>query len=172
MSRMSGATTDADEALIDEETLMQIMDHLDIDGDGVVTKDEYMIPWMKLFPKLTREDYDAVWKEMDDNDSGTLSLPELADYYGEGQPRDRNLIVGLPTCDPSAPLTDQPTNIPPHTTGFSMSPSAKRKGDQTAEMTDEQIIEALELSATLVELNAENEQRKKDKEKEELDKVV
>ena len=53
-----------------------------------------------------------------------------------------------------------------------MSPSAQRKGDQTAEMTDEQIIQALELSATLVELNAENEQRKKDKEKEELDKVV
>ena len=84
MSRMSGATTDADEAFIDEETLMQIMDHLDIDGDGVVTKDEYMIPWMKLFPKLSREDYDKVWKEMDENGSGTLSLPELADYYGEG----------------------------------------------------------------------------------------
>ena len=110
---MSGATTDADEAFIDEETLMQIMDHLDIDGDGVVTKDEYMVPWMKLFPKLSREDYDKVWKEMDENGSGTLSLPELADYYGEamGPPRERNLIVRPPTCDPTAPLTNQPPRI-------------------------------------------------------------
>ena len=55
--------------------------------------------------------------------------------------------------------------------GFNMSPSAQRKGDQTANMSDEQIMEALQLSATLAELAAEKEQRKKDKEKEELDKV-
>ena len=105
---MSGATTDADDALIDEETLMQIMNHLDIDGDGDVSKEEYMVPWMKLFPKLTRADYDKVWKEIDKDESGTLSLPELASYYGEGR---RVNLVGR-SVDP--PLTDPPlANVPP-----------------------------------------------------------
>ena len=57
-------------------------------------------------------------------------------------------------------------------TGFNLSPSAKRKGDQTANMSDDQIMEALQLSATLAELAADKEQRKKDKDKEELDKVA
>ena len=105
---MSGNIDDADDALIDESTLFQIMDSLDIDGDGDVSKDEFMVPWMKLFPKLHRADYDRVWLEIDKDGSGTLSLPELAEYYG-----------------------------------FNLSPSAKRKGDQTANMTDEQIMEAL-----------------------------
>ena len=45
---------DADDALIDEETLFRIMEALDVDGDGDVSKEEFMVPWMKLFPKLTR----------------------------------------------------------------------------------------------------------------------
>jgi len=134
---MSGNVDDADDALIDESTLFQIMDSLDIDGDGDVSKDEFMVPWMKLFPKLHRADYDRVWLEIDKDGSGTLSLPELAEYYG-----------------------------------FNLSPSAKRKGDQTANMTDEQIMEALQLSAALQELAEEKEQRRKDKEKEELDAVA
>ena len=134
---MSGACEDADEALIDESTLFQIMETLDIDGDGDVSKEEFMVPWMKLFPKLHRADYDKVWKEIDKDCSGTLSLPELASYYG-----------------------------------FNLSPSAKRAGDQTANMTDEQIMEALQLSAALQELAEEKEQRRKDKEKEELDAVA
>jgi len=134
---MSGACEDAEEALIDESTLFQIMETLDIDGDGDVSKDEFMVPWMKLFPKLHRADYDKVWKEIDKDCSGTLSLPELASYYG-----------------------------------FNLSPSAKRSGDQTANMSDEQIMEALQLSAALQELAEEKEQRRKDKEKEELDAVA
>jgi len=134
---MSGACEDADEALIDESTLFQIMDTLDIDGDGDVSKDEFMVPWMKLFPKLHRADYEKVWKEIDKDESGTLSLPELAAYYG-----------------------------------FNLSPSAKRAGDQTANMTDEQILEALQLSAALQELAEEKAQRQKDKEQEDLDAVA
>merc|ERR1740130_239658 len=90
-----------------------------------------------LFPKLHRADYDKVWKEIDKDCSGTLSLPELASYYG-----------------------------------FNLSPSAKRSGDQMANMSDEQIMEALQLSAALQELAEEKEQRRKDKEKEELDAVA
>jgi hypothetical protein len=134
---MSGAVEDTDEALIDEDTLFQIMETLDVDGDGDVSKEEFMVPWMKLFPKLHRADFDKVWKEIDKDCSGTLSLPELASYYG-----------------------------------FNLSPSAKRSGDQTANMTDEQIMEALQLSAALQELAEEKEQRRKDKEKEELDAVA
>ena len=132
-----GDVEDADDALIDEETLFRIMEALDVDGDGDVSKEEFMIPWMKLFPKLTRADFDRVWKDIDKDCSGTLSLPELAAYYG-----------------------------------FNLSPSAKRAGDQTKDMTDEQIMEALQMSAALQEIAAEKEARQKQKEQEELDAVA
>ena len=132
-----GDVDDADDALIDEETLFRIMEALDVDGDGDVSKEEFMIPWMKLFPKLTRADFDRVWKDIDKDCSGTLSLPELAAYYG-----------------------------------FNLSPSAKRAGDQTKDMTDEQIMEALQMSAALQEIAAEKEARQKQKEQEELDAVA
>ena len=132
-----GDVNDADDALIDEETLFRIMEALDVDGDGDVSKEEFMIPWMKLFPKLTRADFEKVWKDIDKDCSGTLSLPELAAYYG-----------------------------------FNLSPSAKRAGDQTKDMTDEQIMEALQMSAALQEIAAEKEARQKQKEQEELDAVA
>jgi len=132
-----GDVEDADEALIDEETLFRIMEALDVDGDGDVSKEEFMVPWMKLFPKLTRADFDKVWKGIDRDESGTLSLPELASYYG-----------------------------------FNLSPSAKRAGDQTANMSDEQIMEALQMSAALQEIAAEKEARQKQKEQDELDAVA
>ena len=109
----------------------------DVDGDGDVSKEEFMVPWMKLFPKLTRADFDKVWKGIDRDESGTLSLPELASYYG-----------------------------------FNLSPSAKRAGDQTKDMTDEQIMEALQMSAALQDIAAEKEARQKQKEQEELDAVA
>ena len=132
-----GDVEDADGALIDEETLFRIMEALDVDGDGDVSKEEFMVPWMKLFPKLTRADFDKVWKGIDRDESGTLSLPELASYYG-----------------------------------FNLSPSAKRAGDQTANMSDEQIMEALQMSAALQEIAAEKEARQKQKEQDELDAVA
>ncbi len=126
----SGGVTDTSSATIDEAMLRQIMEDLDADGDGEVSKEEFKVPWMKLFPKLTPEQFDKVWDEIDEDGDGNLSYEELAKYYG-----------------------------------FNLSPSSKRSGGGgAAEMTDEQILEALQLSATLEEMQREKEDRKKAKE--------
>lgn len=127
-----GVVTKVEDASIDRETFEQMMEALDKDGDGTVTKDEFKIPWMKLFPKLNNADFEKAWKTIDSNEDGNLSLQELAVYYG-----------------------------------FNLSPSANRAGKGTDEMTDEQILEALQLSATLAEMQKEQEDRKKAKAEEE-----
>jgi ankyrin repeat protein/Ca2+-binding EF-hand superfamily protein len=109
--------------------LEQIMDALDVDGDGEVSKEEFKTPWLKLFPKMKEADFEKVWVEMDTDKSGTLDMGELAAYYG-----------------------------------FNISPSAKRSGGGAEEMSDEQIMEALQLAAALEEMEKEKEQRKKEKE--------
>jgi len=122
----TGSVRDVEEAQIDRELMEQIMEHLDVDGDGEVTKEEFKVPWMKLFPQLGQADFEKVWKQMDADGNGTLELNELCTYYG-----------------------------------FHLSPNARRKG--SADMTDEQILEALQLSATLAEMAQEQEERKKAK---------
>ena len=122
-----GVVNDIADASIDEDVLLQIMENLDVDGDGEVSKDEFRVPWMKLFPKLTTADFEEVWAEIDADGDGNLSLQELARYYG-----------------------------------FNLSPHAARRG--SLGMTDEQILEALQLSATLAEMQEEKEARKREKE--------
>jgi len=126
-----GSIKDVKEATIDQDTLLQIMEQLDKDGDGTVTKDEFKVPWMKLFPKLTATDFDVAWEKIDLDQSGTLSLNELATHYG-----------------------------------FNLSPNAQRTGAGDADMTDEQILEALQMATTLADMQAEQDQRKKEKEEE------
>jgi len=132
-ARLQAPVTNVDDAGIDRDTFDQMMIALDKDGDGHVTKDEFKIPWMKLFPKLKDADFEKAWLKIDSNADGELSLHELAAHYG-----------------------------------FNLSPSANRAGKGgDEEMTDEQILEALQLSATLADMQAEQEERKKAKEAEE-----
>ena len=84
-----------------------------------------MIPYMKLFPRLKKAEYDAVWEKIDKNHDGELSFEELSAHYG-----------------------------------FKLSPSGSRKGGSAAEMTDEQILEALQMQAALADLQTEREAKK------------
>mmetsp|Transcript_14004 Transcript_14004/g.29555 ORF Transcript_14004/g.29555 Transcript_14004/m.29555 type:complete len:358 (+) Transcript_14004:3-1076(+) len=67
---------------LDRETLVQIIENLDADRNGRVSKDEFRLPYMKLFPKMTLAQYDEVWKKIDLNGDGSLSVTELGAYYG------------------------------------------------------------------------------------------
>jgi len=121
-----GSVTKVQEATLDKETLEAVMDSLDIDGDGKITKDEFKVPWKKLFPKLSNADYDTAWKGIDKNGDGELSLKELATYYG-----------------------------------FDLT---KKKGENQEELSDEKIMEALQMQATLAEMQAEKDMKKKEEE--------
>jgi Ca2+-binding EF-hand superfamily protein len=80
--RGSTLATNVKDAKIDMAMLEQIMDALDVDGDGEVSKEEFKTPWLKLFPKMKEADFEKVWVEMDTDKSGTLDMGELAAYYG------------------------------------------------------------------------------------------
>ena len=127
-------TKDVKEAQIDKEMLVKIMKDLDKDGDGQVDKEEFKVPWMKLFPKLTDAEFEVAWKKIDKDGDGNLSMNELAEHYG-----------------------------------FNLSPSGQRGGSRrgSEEMSDEQILEALQMQAALDELKAEEEKKAKQKAEEE-----
>ena len=109
------------------DMLVQMMQFLDVDGDGSVSKAEFKVPYMKLFPKMTDPEFEETWKKIDLNGDGDLQFEELATYYG-----------------------------------YSLSPSAKKAG-QTGDMSDEQILEALQMQALLFdETKKKEEQKKKD----------
>jgi len=108
------------DAMISKEMFQQMMDSMDKDGDGTVTKAEFKIPWKKIFPKMSEQDFEGAWATIDRNGDGELSLRELADHYG-----------------------------------YQLSPSGKRAGD--ADMTDEQILEALQMQQAMEDLRLEQE---------------
>jgi len=67
---------------LDKDTLEQMIEYMDIDGDGCVTMAEFKVPYMKLHPKVTEEQFQAVWKEIDHDGNGQLSVVELGEHYG------------------------------------------------------------------------------------------
>lgn len=67
---------------VDEFTLRRIIDLLDKNHDGHVTKDEYWPHYKKVHPTKNRDEFDTHWAEMDKNGDGQLSFEELATYYG------------------------------------------------------------------------------------------
>ena len=68
--------------VIDEYTMHQIYEALDTDHDGKVSKDEFYVPYKKLFPRVTDAEFDKVWTKMDSNGDGILQFNELAAHYG------------------------------------------------------------------------------------------
>ena len=69
---------------VDEFTLRRIIDLLDKNHDGHVSKDEFWPPYKKLHPTMNRDEFDAHWADMDTNGDGQLTFEELANYYGYG----------------------------------------------------------------------------------------
>jgi len=104
---------------ITKDDLERMMEDLDADGNGTVTKDEFKVAYLKVFNKMTDKDFETQWKKIDADNSGSLSLEELAKYYG-----------------------------------FSLS-ALSRGGKGDDEMSDEQILEALQMQTALAELEAE-----------------
>ena len=51
------------------------------DGDGEVSKAEFRIAFKSLFPDAK---FEMVWKQIDKDGDGSLSMAELANYYGLG----------------------------------------------------------------------------------------
>jgi len=109
--------------MVTKEQLEEMMAMLDRDGDGKVTKDEFMAPYKKLFPKVTDKDFNATWKKIDSSGDGVLQRKELAQYYG-----------------------------------FSL--DAKGGAGADDEMTDVQILEALQMQTALAELQSQAEARR------------
>jgi len=111
---------------------MEMKNAIDKDGDGEVTKDEFMEAYSKMFPEMTQEEKDTVWTKMDADGSGTLEVAELATFFG-----------------------------------FNW------EGEYANEMTDEQILEALQMQSRLAELDMMKEaETKKDGEKKKREETV
>jgi hypothetical protein len=64
-----------------EQHLMEVITALDRDGDGEVSKAEFRKVFKELFPKSS---FEVVWKKLDKDQSGTLTMAELANYFGMG----------------------------------------------------------------------------------------
>ena len=115
---------------IDEYTFLMMIEQLDVNHDGIISKEEFKVPYMRLKKDLTDAEYDVLWKEqIDKNGDGELSVQELAAVFG-----------------------------------FNLSPNAIRKGTAADDMTDEQIMEALQMEAAMYEMKLESEARQAEKE--------
>ena len=86
------------------------------------SQEEYKLAYDKLHG--TSDGFEEMWKKLDADGDGSLTVDELAAHYG-----------------------------------FSMD------SDTSNEMTDEQILEALQMQSALVELNSKKEEEKKPEEK-------
>ena len=56
-----------------------LMQELDRDGDGQVTKAEFRVLFQSQFPN---DLFEPVWREIDKDGDGSLSMAELADHFG------------------------------------------------------------------------------------------
>ena len=111
-------------------SFLMMIEQLDVNHDGIISKEEFKVPYMRLKQELTDAQYDVLWKEqIDKNGDGELSVQELAAVFG-----------------------------------FNLSPNAIRKGTAADDMTDEQIMEALQMEAAMYEMKLESEARQAEKE--------
>jgi len=110
---------------ITQESLVNMLRAMDVSGDGNVTKDEFKTVYMKLHPETTPEDYDKLWTKIDSNGDGNLQPEELAAHFGFDF---HNVQKGIRDAD-----------------------NAEKA---IADLTDDQILEALQMEDALRELKA------------------
>lgn len=63
------------------DDLVDMMDLLDSDGDGEVTKEEFKTMFCRV-NRLTDAQFENEWVKIDTNGDGNLQMNELCDYYG------------------------------------------------------------------------------------------
>jgi ankyrin repeat protein len=63
-------------------TLQKIVRNMDLDGNGVISLKEFRPVYLKLNPLGTDKDVTRVFKQIDSDNSGTISCEELAKHYG------------------------------------------------------------------------------------------
>ena len=66
---------------MDVDDMVTMMNLLDSDGDGTVTKAEFAVYYQRL-KECSDAAFETVWKEIDKNGDGELTLNELCEYYG------------------------------------------------------------------------------------------
>jgi len=110
---------------ITQETLVSMLRTMDVSGDGIVDKDEFKVVYQKLHPEVTDSEYDKVWNKIDANGDGNLQPEELASYFGFDF---NNVRRSMNKAD------------------------AEEKA--IADLTDDQILEALQMEDALRELQA------------------
>jgi ankyrin repeat protein len=106
--------------------LLQMMEFLDVDGDGSVSKDEFKVPYMKMFPKMTESEFEDIWKKIDTNGDGDLQFEELCRYWG-----------------------------------FEAGDELKQNKSSVVDMSDDAIMEALQMQAVLYDSRKELEDKKR-----------
>ena len=66
---------------MDVDDMVVMMNLLDTDGDGRVTKGEFGVYYRRL-KDCSDDDFEAAWRQIDADGDGVLTLNELCKYYG------------------------------------------------------------------------------------------
>jgi len=64
---------------MDRETFNKMLQQMDEDGNGTVDKNEFLDAYRRAFPE---DDAEKTWLAIDVDGDGTLTLQELANFYG------------------------------------------------------------------------------------------
>ena len=97
-----------EELLQGNDLLREVFDAVDLDGGGVLDRDEVREVLIELGIPLSQEKLDEVMKQMDVDGSGEVEFPEFAqwfDTYRKEQtqgPRGRMQTIGKKECSPTA----------------------------------------------------------------------
>jgi len=67
---------------VTKEVLEKMLKAMDKDGDGQCSKAEFKGPYLAQFGQMDDKEYDIVWKKIDTDSSGDVSVTELAAYFG------------------------------------------------------------------------------------------